>query len=273
MLSYTGTKPVLCWDAGHGGYDPGAVGYDLQEKDITLAIVLAGKPIAEANGITVILTRDGDYAPGHLENQLNAELQMRCTIANQAKADLFCSTHINSGGGEGQEILIQASGGNAEKAANIMLSLLTATGGWYCRGVKIQNDEVTRNTNMPAILTESGFIDSRIDTDKLKYPTFIQALAETHVRGFCEIFGLPFNISSVGGGEIDVLQDLVVYADGDVGAALLLSYKLRCPMVLKGFDVGITATNRHHVGLSGTNGNGDFYYSGADRIATALQAL
>ena len=272
MANYVGNKPVLCWDAGHGGYDPGACGYGLQEKDITLAIVLAGKPIAEANGITVILTREGDYAPGHLENNLYGELQMRCTIANQAKADLFCSTHVNSGaGGEGEEILIQGTGGKGEIAANILLPLLVAAGGWYNRGVVVQNDEVTRNTNMPAILTENGFMSSQIDTTKLSYPTFIQALAETHVRGFCQYFGLPFTVMK--GGDIQVLKDLVIYCDGDVGTAILLSYKLRCPMVLKGFETGIVATNRHHVGVAGSNGNGDFYYSGTDRIATARIVL
>lgn len=69
------------------------------------------------------------------------------------------------------------------------------------------------------------------------------------------------------------LKNLVIYKDGDVGTALLLSYKLECPMVLQGFEPRITAENKHWVGISGTNGNGNYYYAGGDRVATAEAAL
>lgn len=189
--------PIVCWDEGHGGYDPGAVGNGLKEKDITLDIVMRGKPLAEYNGITIILTRNGDYAPGHLENNLNGELAERVRIANVNKVDLMLSTHINAGGGEGEEILVQHFGGNAQKFANIMTPLLTAVGGWACRGVKEQNVEVLRDTTMPAVLTESGFIDSVSDTNRLKDPNFRQALAVAHVKGMCQYFGIAYKTKGV----------------------------------------------------------------------------
>lgn len=61
----------ICIDPGHGGYDPGAVGNGLQEKDIDLDVCLKLKSLLEFNGISVILTRDGDYAPDHLDGNLN----------------------------------------------------------------------------------------------------------------------------------------------------------------------------------------------------------
>lgn len=73
-------------------------------------------------------------------------------------------------------------------------------------------------------------------------------------------------------GESEV-DNLVIYADGDVGAALLLSYKLGCPMVLHGFERNVKATNKHYIGVQGTNGNGNYYYAGGDRVATAKAAL
>ena len=189
--------PKVCWDAGHGGYDPGAVGNGLHEADLTLDIVMRGKPLAEYNGITVVLTRDGNYAPGHFEGNVNTELRERCRIANVNKVDLMLSTHINAGGGTGEEILVQHFGGNAQKFANIMTPLLTAVGGWACRGVKEQNVEVLRDTDMPAVLTESGFIDSVSDTNRLKDPNFRQALAVAHVKGMCQYFGLPYKTKGV----------------------------------------------------------------------------
>ena len=93
----------VCLDPGHGGYDPGAVGNGLIEKDITLDLCLKLKPLLEYNGISVILTREGDFAPRHLENDLNGELWARVKIAEEAKADLFVAVHINAGGGTGVE--------------------------------------------------------------------------------------------------------------------------------------------------------------------------
>lgn len=182
----------ICLDPGHGGYDPGACGNGLKEKDLTLAICLALKPLLEYNCINVILTRDGDYAPGHFEGNKYAELAERVRIANSNKVDLMLSTHINAGGGEGEEVLVQHFGGNAEKLSDIMLPLLTKAGGWRSRGVKEQNVEVLRDTSMPAILTENGFIDSVTDTTKLKDPIFRQALAVAHARGICDYFEIQY---------------------------------------------------------------------------------
>lgn len=76
-------------DAGHGGKDPGARGAYSQEKDLTLAVALKlGKIITDSlPDLKVIYTRTYDYYPS---------LKDRHEIANQAKADLFISIHINS---------------------------------------------------------------------------------------------------------------------------------------------------------------------------------
>jgi len=194
--------PKICLDPGHGGYDPGAVGNGLLEKILTLAICLELRPMLEANGITVVLTREGDYAPGHREHDLNGELQARIDIAENAHADIFVSVHINAGGGTGEEILVQHFGGNAKRLADIMIPLLTKVGGWYCRGVKEQNVMVLRKTSMPAILTESGFIDSVSNTTKLKDPSFIHALAVAHAQGLCAYFGITYT----DGGPVTIVE-------------------------------------------------------------------
>ena len=51
--------------------------------------------------------------------------------------------------------------------------------------------EVLRDTNMPAVLGESGFIDSAIDTARLKDPNYRQSLAVAYVTAMCIHFGLP----------------------------------------------------------------------------------
>jgi len=182
----------VCIDPGHGGYDPGAIGNGLKEKDLTLDICLKLKPLLEFNGISVTLTREGDYSVEHIENDLNGELWARVKRAESAKADLFVSVHINAGGGTGVEVLIIGRGGRAEMAAKKVLPFLVQTGDWANRGVKTQNIMVLRETSMPAILTENGFIDKATDAAKLKDSNFRQALAVAHAKGICDYFGFQY---------------------------------------------------------------------------------
>lgn len=144
------------------------------------------------NGIGVALTRTGDYAPGHLDHDLNGELNARVTISDNYSADLFVSIHINAGGGTGAEVLVSAMGGRAEMAANKVLKYLVQTGGWANRGVKAQNVLVLKKTKAPAILTECGFIDTLSDAAKLKDSAFIHALAVAHAKGICDHFGITY---------------------------------------------------------------------------------
>lgn len=83
------TDFVVVLDAGHGGKDPGKVGYkSMKEKDIALKIVLqVGKLLEKRENIKVIYTRKTDVFIG---------LKDRGKIANKADADLFVSIHCNA---------------------------------------------------------------------------------------------------------------------------------------------------------------------------------
>ncbi|WP_251623019.1 N-acetylmuramoyl-L-alanine amidase family protein [Odoribacter lunatus] len=79
----------ICIDAGHGGKDPGCVGKISYEKNIVLKVALKlGKLIREKYpDVKVVYTRDKDVF---------IELGERGKIANNHKADLFISLHVNS---------------------------------------------------------------------------------------------------------------------------------------------------------------------------------
>lgn len=76
-------------DAGHGGYDPGALGSYSKEKNITLAIALFLRDDIKARypQIRVIMTRSTDDF---------VKLDRRAAIAIENKASLFISIHCNS---------------------------------------------------------------------------------------------------------------------------------------------------------------------------------
>lgn len=100
-------------DAGHGGTDPGAIGfYKTKEKDVTLSIALKiGKLISENfPEVKVVYTRKTDVF---------VELFKRADIANKNKADLFISIHCNAAPKKvafGTEVFVM---GNHKSAANL----------------------------------------------------------------------------------------------------------------------------------------------------------
>ena len=79
------TRVVL--DAGHGGTDPGATGFGLVEKDVTLDVARRAAAALREKGIEVVLTREGDT---------NLSLRERASLANAARGDIFVSIHVNS---------------------------------------------------------------------------------------------------------------------------------------------------------------------------------
>jgi N-acetylmuramoyl-L-alanine amidase len=79
---------VIVVDPGHGGVETGAVGPGgLQEKDIALDLARRVKDLLQRQGVTVVLTRDDDRV---------LPLDDRTAIANQNRAELFLSIHLNA---------------------------------------------------------------------------------------------------------------------------------------------------------------------------------
>lgn len=80
---------TIVLDPGHGGRDPGCIGKSgLEEKAITLDVATAlKKMLAEKGGLNVILTRESD---------IMVPLETLPVIANQKRADLFVSIHVNA---------------------------------------------------------------------------------------------------------------------------------------------------------------------------------
>ena len=81
---------IVAIDAGHGGDDPGAIGYDgrIREKDVALSIAQAAYDrLKSIPGYAPVLIRQGDYY---------VRLQQRPQLARQNRADIFLSIHADS---------------------------------------------------------------------------------------------------------------------------------------------------------------------------------
>lgn len=178
---------ILVLDPGHGGSDPGAVGNGLREKDLTLDICKRIKKYLENDytGINVYMTRTTDKY---------LSLSQRAQYANNKKADLFVSVHINAGGGTGYEDFVYNKLSNFSTTAKMRdifhKEVVKEQSFWRNRGKKKANFAVLRLTKMSAILTENGFIDTKSDADKLKQSKFIDRIAKGHAEGITKALGL-----------------------------------------------------------------------------------
>ncbi len=145
-------------DAGHGGADPGAVYQGRQEKDDNLKLALAVGERLQNNGLDVYYTRTEDIYQTPYQKAM---------AANESEADFLVSLHRNSSEYPNQytgveTLIYDKNGEKAEIAEDINEELENI--GFRNNGVKIRPGLVIlRRSKMPAVLVESGFINSEED--------------------------------------------------------------------------------------------------------------
>ncbi|MEK3748924.1 N-acetylmuramoyl-L-alanine amidase family protein [Paenibacillus sp. FSL E2-8871] len=177
-------KKIIVIDAGHGGKDPGT-GSNLKEKDFTLPTALKiAELLKKEPNIEVVLTRSDDTYP---------TLQDRSNLANKVKADLFISVHANSipvgskSNPSGTETYYTRK--DSLLFAQTVHKYLTVATGLQDRGVRQANYHVTRETKMPAILLECGYLSNTKDEALLFTVDVQNRIAEAVVLGIKEYLG------------------------------------------------------------------------------------
>ncbi|YCA45922.1 N-acetylmuramoyl-L-alanine amidase [Bacillus sp. JZ8] len=171
-------------DPGHGGTDSGAASNGLLEKNLTWQIASAVRNmlINEYEDVYVLMSRTGDQT---------ISLTARTNAANAWNADYYLSIHINAGGGTGYEdYVFPGIGAPTTTYQNLIHEEVLKSVDFTNRGKKTANFHVLRETNMPAILTENGFIDNANDVAKLRNASFITSIARGHVNGLARAFNL-----------------------------------------------------------------------------------
>ena len=145
-------------DAGHGGANPGAVYGGRREKDDVLALSMEVGNILERNGVDVYYTRTSDVYESPAQ---------KTEEANAVRGDYFVSIHRNSSPYPNQytgvESLVYNRYGEAARLAENINARLEELG-FANQGVNERKDLVVLSgSQMPAVLTEVGFINSDSD--------------------------------------------------------------------------------------------------------------
>ena len=207
-------------DAGHGGKDPGAVGYKgTKEKDIALDVAKRlEKKLSKNMNVKIIMTRDEDVF---------LRLSERTKIANESNGNLFISIHTNAAedrrasgfetfligpnkneaavrvaarenaaleleGTTGKKLtnedLIQATiaqsafASKSEQFASMVQKEIKKRVQSRDRGVKQAGFYVLMGASMPNVLVELGFISNPSEEKKLRSPQYRDQLATAIYR-------------------------------------------------------------------------------------------
>ena len=171
--------PTIILDAGHGGADLGARAKPpyCEEKRLCLQMTRLVRKYLNQLGYHVVMTRNSDaFVP----------LSRRVEIADQASGDLFVSVHCNSSRtpmAKGIEIFFfddkeeKTRASSSKKLADAVLGRVLRRTLASSRGVKKGNFFVIRETTMPAILVESGFLSNSEERSALRSRDYQEKIA------------------------------------------------------------------------------------------------
>jgi len=173
------TRRKIVIDAGHGGYDPGAIGaMGVKEKEVNLDIAQRVNSLLRRKGYNAVMTRDNDHF---------IPLAGRAEIANTLNADIFVSIHANahprtSVNGAETYAHWNASKDNWALAWYVQSEMIKRSG-LEDKGLKAANFAVLRESTMPSILVETGFVSNPVEERLLGSQSFRQKVAEGIVAG------------------------------------------------------------------------------------------
>ena len=182
--NYQYTKPVatglhIVLDAGHGGIDGGTQTGDVIEKDVNLAVTQKVAALLREAGATVTMIRETDEY---------VDLADRSYKGNQTNANLFLSLHCNYYEGDtsidGLEIYFHRNSETSKQLAETVTQLLKDTETIKVRDTSQQNMQVLRNSSIPAIMVEMGFLSNPEECANLSddlYQEFLARLLTTSV--------------------------------------------------------------------------------------------
>ncbi len=215
-----GMRPVrtVVLDAGHGGRDPGAIGFGVREKDVTLRLARMLAPELERRGFRVMLTREGDRY---------LSLEERTARAEAARGDLFVSLHANAAPrrsqngietyyldadheGHSMRVAARENGVSRQQLDPLQRTLgrlrMSETSVHSRRLASLVQSELIQGlprryrpvqdlgvkkgpfyvlflSDMPAILVEAGFVTNRTEAQRLRDAGYVAAVAERIARG------------------------------------------------------------------------------------------
>ena len=179
---------VVLIDAGHGGFDAGASGNGVKEKDVNLGVALKLKDCINDMGGKAILTRDSDTSTAD-DNRKDgstakaSDLKRRKNMVDECNADLMISIHMNkfeqSEYWGAQVFYAENSEESKRLGETIQAALPKVLGDNNERVAKKSNGQIyiLKNVKVPTVIVECGFLSNPAEAKKLADDEYQKKLA------------------------------------------------------------------------------------------------
>ncbi|WP_371371208.1 N-acetylmuramoyl-L-alanine amidase [Sporomusa aerivorans] len=180
---------VIVVDPGHGGSNPGATDNGTREADNNLAVSLKLKEKLTKAGAKVVMTRETDRTVAPEGSTLGQELEARVDIAEANNADIFVSVHSNSNPDPSLygAMTFFSSGKSSQLALAVQDSIIKETNA-NDKGTSSATFYVLRNTSMPSILVEMGFVSNPGEARQLQDDSYRNKIAQGIFSGIVKYF-------------------------------------------------------------------------------------
>jgi N-acetylmuramoyl-L-alanine amidase len=162
-------------DAGHGGHDNGGQWGRVYEKHLALDTAARLETKLKNLGYQTVMTRRSDYF---------ISLPQRVSTANRYRNAIFVSIHYNYTWKQqvsGLETFYSTEEGR--RLAQLVQSSLIRRTRTVDRCAKYARFYVIRNTTLPSILVEGGFVSNAAERDRMKSGWFRESIAQGIVDG------------------------------------------------------------------------------------------
>lgn len=181
--------PTIILDAGHGGFDGGAVAEDgTVEKDINLIISLQLGDMLRSAGYNVILTRQTDTSTdskeeGSTASRKKSDLKNRLELMKKHPDAIFVSIHLNkftTSAARGSQVFYSGNHPDSKRLSDHIQTLIVSL-------LQPENTRVNKlatsstyllyNATVPAVLVECGFLSNKAELQLLKDGLYQQKMA------------------------------------------------------------------------------------------------
>ncbi len=189
-------RPVIIIDAGHGGFDGGAVATDgTSEKNINLNIALSVAEMLKLQGYDVVMTRTTDSGTedntdSSISSRKVSDLHNRLKMINSYPDAIFVSVHLNkftTSSARGAQVFYSKNHGDSSLLGQSIQQSIVSN-------IQPENDRVIKqstkstyllhNAQIPAVIVECGFLSNPKELELLKSETYQTQLA------FCIFCGI-----------------------------------------------------------------------------------
>lgn len=184
-------------DAGHGGLDPGSIGYKtkVKESDVNLSVAKKLEEKLKVAGFRVVMTRQDENGLYGLstKNYKKRDMQKRKEIIKEANPDMVISVHMNSyirHNLRGAQVFYDKNSPVSESLALSIQDQFAAKLEKSDKGISIGDYYMLKCTDAPSVITECGFLSNEDDEKLLLSDSYQEKIAECIFIGVINFLNL-----------------------------------------------------------------------------------